>query len=133
MSAIVIITGSRNWTDRETIVRALGKFAPDSTLVIHGAARGADTVAAAVAAELGFAVRAFPADWKRHGRKAGPIRNGNMAGFAEVEANKDDAEIVVLAFPLPGSIGTWDMVRRADSIGWEVRLHEPAAATGDAP
>jgi hypothetical protein len=49
-----------------------------------------------------------PADWRRHGAAAGPIRNTEM-----VELGAD----LCLAFPGPGSTGTWDCVRKAVAAG----------------
>lgn len=50
----------------------------DEPTIIHGAARGADTLAGEEALDLGFWVQRFPADWKRHGRGAGFKRNLEM-------------------------------------------------------
>lgn len=101
---IVLVCGSRNWTDREAIYKRLAKL-PHGTQIIHGAARGADQLAGACASTLGFSVREFPADWRGHGRAAGPIRNKRML----YEGQPD----LVIAFPLPDSIGTVDMIRQA--------------------
>jgi hypothetical protein len=108
------VCGSRNWTDTDAISVALGWFADvPNVLVIHGDARGADRLAGAVAKEMGFDVRPFPADWNRHGNGAGPIRNQQMLD----EGHPD----IVLAFPLGMSRGTRDMIRRARKAG--IRTH----------
>lgn len=73
----ILVCGSRDWTDRETIRAWLARF-PKDTTVIHGAARGADTTAGEEARALGFTVREYPADWAAHDRAAGPIRNQRM-------------------------------------------------------
>lgn len=52
----------------------------------------------------------FPANWKSHGKGAGPIRNQKM-----IDEGKPD---LVLAFP--GGRGTADMVRRAKAAGVRV-------------
>ena len=76
---IVMITGSRSWTDEATI-RAVLRGLPANTTILHGGYhRGADEIADRVARELGFAVEVMPADWQKHGRAAGPIRNAAMA------------------------------------------------------
>jgi hypothetical protein len=77
MRRIVLVCGSREWTDRATIRMWLSKL-PSETEIVHGGARGADALAGDVAAELGLAVRAYPADWKTYGKAAGPIRNQTM-------------------------------------------------------
>ena len=68
-----LVCGSRRWTDRPLIERTLRAYGP--ALIVHGAARGADQIAGDVAEQLGWPVEAHPADWRRHGRSAGPRRN----------------------------------------------------------
>lgn len=78
--ARVLITGSRTWTDNTIIRNALADVRqqhPDAVLV-HGDARGADRIAAAIWRSWGMAVEAYPADWRRHGRAAGMLRNQAM-------------------------------------------------------
>lgn len=58
-------------------------------------------------------------DWKRHGKRAGPIRNGRMLR----ERNPD----AVLAFP--GGKGTRNMVDQAQENGVEVWLVSDTAST----
>jgi hypothetical protein len=53
----------------------------------------------------------FPADWVRHGRAAGPVRNTRMLNDGEPD--------LVIAFP--GGHGTADMVKQARAAGIEVR------------
>lgn len=106
----VLVCGSRSWTDRYAIEREL-RALPDGAIVIHGAARGADTIAGEIANRLGLIVETFPADWKRHGRAAGHIRKRRM-----LEEGKPD---LVLAFDL-GTPGTADMMRQAQRAGLPV-------------
>lgn len=75
--------------------------------VIHGAARGADSLAGEWARARGVPELRFPAEWNRHGRAAGPLRNQRMLeeGFPNL----------VIAFP--GGTGTKDMVTRARAAG----------------
>jgi hypothetical protein len=80
--------------------------------IIHGGARGADSMAGEFANETGIEEIVFPADWKMYGRRAGPIRNQQM-----LDEGKPD---LVVAFP--GGRGTADMVGRARTAGIEVRL-----------
>lgn len=71
--------------------------------IVSGAARGADSAASAYAIANNLKLHEFPADWKRYGPSAGPIRNQQMID----EARPD----LVVAFP--GKTGTQDMIRRA--------------------
>jgi hypothetical protein len=82
----------------------------DIVAVVHGGAVGADTSAGALAEALGLPVTVYHAEWDKHRRAAGPIRNQRMLD----EANPD----LVLAFP--GAKGTADMVRRAKEAGVRV-------------
>jgi hypothetical protein len=92
----VLVCGSRDWRDWRTIdarVRAL----PNGSTVIHGAARGADLLAAGAAVRFGYGVQAFPANWKHYGKAAGIIRT--LAMF-------DSGIDLVTAFQRGGSRGT---------------------------
>lgn len=74
------------------------------SMVIHGAARGADTLADEWAARKGIDRLACPADWN------GPLKKG--AGFARNQSMLEDHKPdIVVAFA--GGNGTADMVRRA--------------------
>ncbi len=108
----VLVTGSRHWSDRDAIERGLRSVGDEpSAVLVHGAAPGADTIAAEVATAMGWDVEAHPADWDAHGKAAGPRRNQEM-----VDAGADTC----LAFPLPESRGTWDCLRRAERAGIRV-------------
>ena len=86
------------------------EFTPDDCLNLHrlsitevvsGGATGADRCAELFAETNGIPIKLFPADWTKHGRAAGPIRNEEMAKYAEA---------CVL---FPGGKGTADMAARA--------------------
>lgn len=51
--------------------------------VVSGGASGADAGGEAWAKKRGIPIKRFPADWKTHGRAAGPIRNRQMAEYAD--------------------------------------------------
>lgn len=72
--SLVLVCGSRSWTRADLIRERLSKLEPGST-VMHGAARGADTLAGTIARSLDFVVEEYPADWRGQGRRAGVIRN----------------------------------------------------------
>ncbi|BAQ18361.1 hypothetical protein GL4_2928 [Methyloceanibacter caenitepidi] len=78
--------------------------------MIHGNATGADALAGFWAIAVGVPILAFAADWNKHGRAAGPIRNKQM-----LDEGKPD---LVIAFP--GGRGTANMVRQARERGVEV-------------
>lgn len=109
---IILCCGDRNWTDIDTIRRTLEL--PPGTIIVHGDARGADRLSGVVAREREFEVRAYPADWNKHGKAAGPIRNREMFNTEKPE--------LVIAFhdDLANSKGTKDMVKYAESKGCPV-------------
>lgn len=111
----ILICGDRNWRNMTIIERELKKF-PPGTVVIHGAAKGADTLGGLVADKLGFEVMTFPAKWNIYGRSAGSIRNQVMIDEGKPE--------LVLAFHenLSESKGTKDMVNRASGVGIKVEV-----------
>ena len=121
----VLVTGTRQEltlsqcqfifaTVEEIFVDDLGIAADASTVVMHGDAYGVDRFVAEVVKAQGYTVDAYPADWAAHGKAAGFIRNQQM-----IEREPD----VVIAFPGPGSKGTWDCVRRAREAGIRLIIH----------
>ena len=107
----IIICGGRDYEDLETVQQVMSALWGEATLV-HGDARGVDTMASRFwTGVLGHASEAHPADWRKHGKAAGPIRNQEML---------DAGAHLVIAFP--GGRGTADMVGRARSAGVPV-LH----------
>ncbi len=109
----ILVTGSRFWTQKDVIRQALAA-APAGSTVVHGAARGADRLADAVAKELGFTPEPYPADWTGLKKRAGSVRNQKM-----VDLGAD----VCLAFPGPESKGTWDCVKKARAAGIHTFVH----------
>lgn len=111
----VIVCGSRDWTDGEPIRRALTHLANRhiQVEVVHGGARGADSLAGQIAANLGLTVRAELADWVGRGRGAGPERNRRMLalGPSLVLAFKDGLD------PALSRGGTEHMLRIAIAAG----------------
>jgi hypothetical protein len=106
----VLVCGSRSFADEQFLWDVLGgmKNSHCVSVVITGMARGADTQAVQWANANGVTLHEYPADWKKHGKKAGVLRNQLMLDECEPD--------VVLAFvdkPLEESKGTADMVRRA--------------------
>lgn len=118
----ILVCGSRDWTDLTTIGLALVDAVPDSCVasdvtVIEGDCRGADKLSERAARALGMKVKPYPADWTKHGKAAGHIRNQQM-----LDENPDID--LVLAFPLGGP-GTADMIRRARAAGVKVLVFGP--------
>jgi len=78
---VVIVTGSREWTDARCIEEALKACEePDAQMIlVQGGARGADKMAQAVAqSRQWFRIVTLHPDWTRFGRSAGIRRNADM-------------------------------------------------------
>lgn len=105
---LLIISGSRDWVDPAPIRQVLSWYHPNRVMIFHGAARGADTIAAEEAKRMGFVPVPFPADWDRHGRAAGPIRNREMIAAA-ISLRLQGVLVEAAIFPLKHSIGSVDM------------------------
>ena len=85
-------------------------------LLLHGGARGADAAIGRAALQLGWSSAVMPAQWERHGRAAGPIRNRELLeqAIAKAVAHTSPgslASVLVVAFP--GGPGTASLVREA--------------------
>jgi hypothetical protein len=103
----ILVCGGRDFGDAGLLSRALDAFSGTDVELCHGGARGADAMAGEYAKRRGWAVRVFPADWRKHGKAAGPIRNRHM--LAEFKPD------IVVAFP--GGRGTDDMMRISRKAG----------------
>lgn len=102
----VLVCGGRDYTDANRIWSILDHYlhvADDFEVLIHGAARGVDSISGEWAQARSVRVEVFPADWTTHGTIAGPIRNAQML--------REGKPTVVVAFP--GGAGTRNMVDRA--------------------
>ena len=127
----VLVTGSRNWDNGYRMKQALGWVArtrPGPYMLVHGAAFGADSEADYYARKLEWAVTKVPANWKRDGRAAGPIRNVKMVDGILAHTSDTPAEAICLAFPLEGSRGTWHCMEYAAQNGIPVWLHKYPAS-----
>ncbi len=79
----VVIAGSREITQYSFLLNAIEESGYDITEVCCGKARGADTLGETWAIGRDIPVKYFPADWNRYGKAAGPIRNAEMAKYAD--------------------------------------------------
>ena len=123
----ILVCGDRKWSDQDTMLRVLRKIREKQdnckgiVTVIHGAAKGADSMAGKIANSFAkshaWRVKPFSANWKKFGNSAGPIRNRQML------KEKPD---LVLAFHnnLKKSKGTLDMVQIALETGARVKLYK---------
>lgn len=106
----VLVCGGRDFQDYALVKTTLDRIHRLRTIthLIHGAARGADSLGEKWgSAQIGVVVESYPADWLREGKSAGFKRNERMLAKGRPD--------VVVAFP--GGVGTAHMVRIARAAG----------------
>jgi len=113
----VLVCGSRTFSD--VIICSMLDGIADRMLnaksalvIITGMARGADTIAVDWANANGITLHEYPADWERHGRRAGYLRNVEM-----LERGNPDLVLAFVDKPLIASKGTAMMVNLARRAG----------------
>lgn len=84
----VIIAGSRNlkinWGNLLTLDKLVEVYKIPVSEVVSGTASGADSLGELWASLHELPIKRFPADWETHSRAAGPIRNREMAMYADI-------------------------------------------------
>jgi SLOG family YspA-like protein len=108
MAVRVLVCGPRDMTDYwlvHEVLNGIHKATP-ITCIIEGGALGADRYAKRWATDRGVFYEEFSADWEKHGKAAGPMRNAQMIR----EGNPDR---VVAFISQPPSRGTANMVQQA--------------------
>jgi len=59
------------------------QFPMEDLEIVSGRAKGVDLAGEYYAKECSFPIHKFPADWGKYGKGAGPIRNRQMAEYAD--------------------------------------------------
>ena len=123
MSQIIVACGGRDLIiSDQDCARSMLAVVPgcDVHLLIHGNAKGADAAIAGAAYQLGWPCIGISADWLKHGKAAGPIRNGQLLQLAIEKAialqlpTQEQISILVIAFP--GGKGTADLIQQARKL-----------------
>ncbi|MGB5135839.1 MAG: SLOG family protein [Prochlorococcaceae cyanobacterium] len=118
-SLVIAAGGGRDlaWSHQrvaaELLARSGGRLVH---LLLHGGARGADAAIARAARQLGWSSLVLPAQWQRHGRAAGPIRNRELLELAVARAQAHTlpgVSVSVLVVAFPGGPGTASLVQQA--------------------
>lgn len=113
---IVLVTGSREMVNFEYLESILNRYSIGG--IVHGDAVGADTLAQVWADDNHVLTARHPVteeQWTRIGKKAGVLRNQFML-------DQHPTISLVIAFPVPGSRGTADMIRRATKAGIDTHI-----------
>ena len=121
----IIVAGGRDFDDYTKLKAAMfdvvydfkKRYGEDFDIkIISGTARGADRLGERYAKEKGYEVVRFPADWDKLGKRAGYVRNAEMAKYAISDGNIG----VLVAFWDGSSRGTKHMIDLANKNGLEV-------------
>lgn len=113
----VIIAGGRDVKDAFNLVSlATSHCGFEITEVVSGGAKGVDEAGERWAILNDLPVKRFPADWAKNGKSAGPIRNRQMADYA-------DALVAVWDGKSPG---TENMINTAEKLMLQVYVYEIA-------
>jgi len=105
-----IIAGSRTIRDYVSVCDAVEESGFDVSEIVSGGARGVDKLGERYAKDKNIDLKVFPADWEAHGKRAGILRNTEMAEYA-------DALIAVIS---NNSKGTTHMIKDATEKGLKV-------------
>lgn len=111
----VIIAGGRDFSDYQLLRKTLDNLLCNITeeiTVVCGQAKGADTLGEQYAKERGYAVNYYPANWKLYGKRAGFLRNEQMAQNADA----------LVAFWNGESRGTKHMIDLAKQHNLKIRI-----------
>ncbi|MEY8315781.1 DUF2493 domain-containing protein [Oscillospiraceae bacterium 50-58] len=111
----VIVAGGRDFGDYQLLRKTLDNLLCNITeeiVVVCGQAKGADTLGEQYAKERGYAVNYYPANWKLYGKRAGFLRNEQMAQNADA----------LVAFWDGESRGTKHMIDLAKQYNLKIRI-----------
>jgi hypothetical protein len=111
----VIVAGCRYLTKYEYVEEAIETAPHLITELVSGKARGVDTLGEVWAKRNNVPIKSFPADWDKHGKAAGHIRNAQMGDYA-------DALIAVWDGHSPG---TRHMITYMHKLGKPVFVFNP--------
>ncbi len=78
----IAIVGSRDFRNFDMVNTYVNSL-PDDTVIVSGGARGVDTCAEIAAKKRGLRTIIHPADWNKHGKKAGFLRNSDIVNDAD--------------------------------------------------
>lgn len=114
----IIIAGGRDFNNYELLKERCDHYLSkaitdkDNIIIVSGTANGADKLGEKYAHERGFAVEQHPANWKAYGKRAGFLRNQEMAEVSDA----------LIAFWDNKSRGTASMIDLAKKRNLHVRV-----------
>lgn len=111
---IIMVTGGREFSDKEAVAIALEPYANVGNILLSGGARGADALCERFWRGRELPLVVMPAPWQRMGRPAGPARSHAMLAGNSIAPYAILKPDVLVAFP--GGIGTRRAVERAKKL-----------------
>ena len=114
----LLVCGSRDFDQFDFMHSILVTYFKHNSVevLIHGGAKGADSMAGGIAKWFGIPTDVYPADWKKHGKAAGPVRNRYM-----LEMSRPTHAMAF--FNKVKTPGTTDMVKLLDEAGIPVQVY----------
>lgn len=109
----IIVTGGRDFNDKDFVFSTLHRIRrlltdEEELMIIHGGAKGVDSLAEEWVSINFLQSMIYHADWKSYGKSAGPVRNTQML---------DDHEDIDMVLAFPGGYGTNHMKTSAKKRG----------------
>ncbi len=113
----IVVAGCRNYNNyseaAEYIDFCIKNIKKEFTLVfLSGGCKGADLLGEIYAKKNNYKIEKYSAEWKKYGKKAGPIRNRKMAEMCDY----------VICFWDFKSKGTRSMIEFAKEFGKPIRI-----------
>ena len=110
----VIIAGGRDFNNYDLLKKKVNKILSNKSEIeiVSGTANGADKLGERYAKEFNLNLKQFPADWNKHGKRAGYLRNKDMSIYADA----------CICFWDSKSKGTEHMINLAKSQGIPLRV-----------
>lgn len=114
----VVIGGYRNFENYEIfksfVYSCLNELESNEITILSGHCKGVDLMGERYAKEKGLVLEIYPADWKKYGKAAGPIRNKKMVEKANI----------VIAFVCERAKGTKNLIAQAKKLDKKVFVKE---------
>jgi len=118
MKIRITIGGYRKYNDYDVFCKNVDAYisetGADEITILSGHCSGVDMMAERYAAEKGYCLEVYPAEWRKYGKAAGPIRNRRMV-------EKSD---MVIAFWNGSSKGTRNLIKCAEMLKKPVKIKE---------
>jgi len=113
----VVIFGSRGFKNYDLLREKCDAYLQNKKdthhiIIVSGHAKGADMLGEQYAQEKGYELEIYPADWKKYGRRAGFLRNEQMADLSNAAIGFWDGD----------SHGTQHMIEYSKEKGLDVRV-----------